>query len=256
MNDEGYFYQICKANGLEVNVTNFTFGVHYLKDFHPTGCAADRGHDGRNHLDDITDFNYDFVVLQTGSGALNYADLLAECEPIMKPFREANPDVKFIFLVNHIDYLINNTTQFKDGYVWRSDIKKLAEAGILVVDWGSLICDIMNGEVEVPGATQEYDTNSFIISQSATDGHHQNMLTGYITALMTYCAITGESAQGQTWSFTDTRFDAAAIEAYRTKYYSYNNVTNFDTILNSQADMAGIQQLIDRYLKAKTYLDY
>ena len=257
MHDEGYFYQICKANGIDVNVTNFTFGVHYLKDFHPTGCAANRGHDGLNHLDYIQDYNYDFVVLQTGSGPLNYPDLLAECEPIMKPFREANPNVKFIFLANHIDYLLNRTTQYKDGYVWRADIAKLEQAGILVVDWGSLVWDLMNGDAKVPGATQEYGISSFIISQAPDDGHHQNMLTGYITALMTYCAITGESAQGQPWSFTDhPQFTTDAITKYRLKYYTYQPETNFDAILNSEADMKGIQQLIDQYLAAKTYLNY
>lgn len=257
MNDQGYFYEICKENGVEVNVTNFTFGAHALKDFHSTGCAADRGHDGLNHLSYISDFDYDFVVLQTGSAVLNCEDLLAECEQIMKPFREANPDVKFIFLANHIEYLIKDTEQFKNGYVWRSDIKKLADAGILVVDWGSLVCDIIYGRTTVPGATQEYNTNSFIISQKATDGYHQNMLAGYITALMTYCAITGESAQGQPWSFADNnKFNTTAINAYRAKYYSFNPTTNFDAIMSSEADMTGIQQLIDQYLAAKTYLNY
>ena len=255
MNDRGYFYEICKANGIDVNVTDFTFGVHYLKDFHPTGCTADHG--GLNHLAYINDFNYDYVILQTGSGDLNYPDLVAECEPIMQPFREANPDVKFIFLANHIDFLINHTTKYKGKYVWRSDIKKLADAGILVVDWGSLICDIMYGNTEVPGATQEYTISSFIISQIESDGHHQNMLTGYITALMTYCAITGESAQEQPWSFADNpNFNEAAIAAFRSQYYTYNPTTNFDAIMTSQADMTGIQQLIDQYLEAKTYLNY
>lgn len=258
MNDEGYFYQICKANGIDVNVTNFTFGAHNLTDFHPTGCAADRGHDGLNHLSYIKDFNYDYVVLQGSYDTLNNMDLLAKCEPIMKPFREANPNVKFIFLAHHIDYLINHTTQFKkEGYLWRSDIKKLAEAGILVVDWGSLVWDLMNGDAKVPGSTQEYGLSSFIISQSTTDGHHENMLCGYITALMTYCAITGESAQGQPWSFTDNpNFSTDAITAHRLKYYKINPETNFDAILNSEADMTGIQQLIDQYLAAKTYLNY
>ena len=38
-NDKGYFYQVCKANGLEVSVTNFTFGGHALKDFY-SGCCG------------------------------------------------------------------------------------------------------------------------------------------------------------------------------------------------------------------------
>lgn len=255
-NDQGYFYQICKANGIDVDVTNFTFGAHNLQDFYSGSCAADRGHDGLDHFSYIEDFNYDYVVLQTGSVQLNYPDILRECQPIMRRFQAANPNVKIIFLVPHIDYLLT-TEQFKDTYTWRSDIKKLADAGILVVDWGSLVCDIMNGDTQVPGATQEYDISSFIISQSATDGYHENMLTGYITALMTYCAITGESAQGQPWSFQEhSEFDDAAIAAYRAKYYDYDPETNFDAILDSDADMAGIQQLIDQYLAAKTYENY
>lgn len=256
MNDEGYFYQICKDNGIDVNVTNFTFGAHNLTDFHPTGCAADRGHDGLNHLSYISDFNYDYVVLQGSVDADNTPELLAKCQPIMQPFKEANPDVKFIFLAHHIDYLENHT-QYTGGYPWRNDIKKLAEAGILVVDWGSLVCDIMEGRVAVPGATQEYGFSSFIISKSATDGHHENMLCGYITAMMTYCAITGESAQGQRWYFPEnSNFNEEAIAAYRAKYYAYNPGTNFDAILTSEADMTGIQKLIDQYLDAKTYLNY
>lgn len=254
VNDQGYFYQICKKNGIDVNVTNFTFGAHQLEDFHPAGCAADRGHDGLNHLEYISDFNYDYVVIQASSS--DNPDLLAACEPVMKPFREANPNTKFIFLAHHIDYLLNQE-QYKDGYKWRGAIKKLEDAGILVVDWGALVCDVMYGRTKVPGSTQEYNTSSFIISKSETDGHHENMLAGYITALMTYCAITGESAQGQPWSFEDEKgFDSASIDKYRAQYYTYNPETNFDTVLRSQVDMKGIQQLIDQYLEAKPYLNY
>ena len=126
-----------------------------------------------------------------------------------------------------------------------------------MVDWGALVCDIINGDVKVPGATQEYNFNSFVISKSKEDGFHENMLAGYITALMTYCAITGESAQGQPWSFEDeVGFDTAAMDKYRAQYYLYNPETNFDAVLRSEADMKGIQQLMDQYLAAKTYRNY
>ena len=247
MNDQGYFYQICKANGIDVNVTNFTFGSHQLKDFYSSGC--NRGHDGLNHFDYISDFNYDYVVLQNGSKVLKHADILSECQPIMQRFQQANPNVKFVFLVHH--------RTFQDNYTWVGGIKELADAGVIVVDWGTLVCDIINGDTQVPGATQEYDFNSFVISQSKNDGYHQNMLSGYITALMTYCAITGESAQGQPYSFEDhSEFSTEALAEYRTKYYKYNKKTNFDVILLSEPDMTGIQQLIDQYLAAKTYLNY
>lgn len=254
MNDQGYFYQICKKNGIDVNVTNFTFGAHNLVDFYSGSCAADRGHDGLDHFSYIKDFNYDYVVIQ---GSSKTKDIVSDCQAVMKPFREANPNTKFIFLAHHIDYLNNDSALYKGSYVWRSDIKKLEDAGLTVVDWGALVCDIMYGRTKVPGSTQEYNASSFIISQSETDGHHENMLVGYITALMTYCAITGESAQGQPWSFEDeVGFDSAAMDKYRTQYYDYNPETNFDTVLRSEADMKGIQQLIDQYLEAKPYLNY
>ncbi len=36
----------------------------------------------------------------------------------------------------------------------------------------------------------------------------------------------------------------------------YKSSTNFLEIMESEADMRGIQQLIDEYLDKKTYLDY
>lgn len=249
INDQGYFYQICKANGVDVNVCNFTFGGHQLKDFYSGSCAANRGHDGLNHFSFVNDYNYDYVVLQNGSASKALTSIVAECQPIMELFQKANPDVKFIFLVHHRVLPAN--------YAWSSDIKNLEKEGILVVDWGNLVCDIIDGNVKVPGATQEYNFNSFVISQSEDDGFHENMLSGYITALMTYCAITGESAQGQPYSFEDVApLNSSSIAAYRAKYYTYNPETNFDTILSSEEDMAGIQQLIDQYLEAKAYRNY
>ena len=222
--------------------------MHKLKDFYSGSCAADRGHDGLDHFAYINDFNYDYVVFQANSLT---QDILGEYQAIMQRFQDANPDVKCIFLVHH------STHQKIQDHVYRSDIKKLADEGVCVVDWGTLVCDIINGDTTVPGATQEYNYNSFIISKSESDGYHPNMLSGYITALMTYCAITGESAQGQPWLFeNDTRFNTAGMAEYRSKYYTYNPETNFDVILNSEADMTGIQQLIDQYLEAKTYQNY
>lgn len=250
INDQGYFYQICKANGVDVSVCNFTFGGHQLKDFYSHSCAANRGHDGVDHLAFLNDLNYDYVVLQNGSASKILTDILAECQPLMDLFREANPNVKFVFLVQHHVH--------EKEYAWRSAIKDLENAGITVVDWGSLVNDVINGDTTVPGAAQEYNKNSFIISKSESDGFHPNMLTGYITALMTYCTLTGESASGQPYSFGDdnTITGTTAIASYRAKYYTYDPETNFDAILASEADMAGIQQLIDQYLEAKEYRNY
>jgi len=253
-NDQGYFYQVCKANGVDVNVTNFTFGNHSLKDFYSGSCAANRGHDGHNHLEDLTDRDYDYVVLQCGAGSKDATSALNECQPLMDLFLAGNPNTKFVCLVHNAVH--------SDNYAWRSNIKELEEAGVLVVDWGELVDDLINSRVEVPGGTQTYSKYSFIVNKSATDGYHPNVLTGYITAQMLYCAITGESAQGQAYSFwNDAAVNAAFdMEAYMDTYYAYdsevNSNTNFAEIFGSQADMAGLQKLMDQYLEAKNYRDY
>ena len=248
--DQGYFHQLCAANGLNVTVTDFTYGGHTFDDFYTGACAADRGHDGLNHLDYLTDRDYDYVILQEGPGANSKTNILAECEPVMKLFRDVNPDTKFIFLVHQ---------RVHDRRLsWRSSIKELDQAGVTVVDWGALVYDVFSGAVQVPGAVQTYNKNSFIVSQSESDGYHPNILTGYITALMTYCAITGESAVGQSYDFvTDASIQSRfGPFTFRQKYYTYNMETNFEAILNSAQDMNGLQQLADQYLAAKPYLEY
>lgn len=255
-NDLGQFYQICSANGIDVNVTNFTFGSHTLEDHYSGCCSADRGHDGLEHLSYITDWNYDYVILQNGSRSAALDDVYSECEPLIERFRAANPDVKIVFLIQHQAYVA--------GYDWLPSVPKLEEKGIIVVDWGSIVYDIMNGNVAVPGAEQIYNKNSFVVAQSASDGYHQNVLAGYITAVSAFCAITGEKAVDQVYDFGDDHFilGDAALESYKAKYYkadaenSYDYSTNFIEILNSDTDMQGIQKLIDKYLKEKAYRDY
>ena len=248
VNDQGIFYQLCKANGINVNVTNYTFGVHELADFYSGSCAAGK-HDGHNHLEDITDYNYDYVVLQQGTKD-DANDLVGDVQAMMDLFTPHNSDVKFIFLVHKLPYTRD--------YGWLAKVKELERLGVTVVDWGGMLEDIVTGKITVPGSTATYTDNSFIISQSASDGYHPNILTGYITALMTYCAITGEEAQGQPFNFgTDCAVTGdSALATYRSKYYKYNTETNFDSIFRSETEMAAIQKLIDRYMKDKSFRNY
>ena len=253
-NDKGYFYQLCKERGAQVEVTNWTFGAHTLDDLF-TECAANRGCDGEHHLDHLIDRNFDYVVLQEAGNSrakdMSAEELVAKCDSIMAIFREANPDVKFVFLVQHMVH--------KNQSPWLAALKMLDEKGVIIADWGKLVWDVMNRTVPVPGAEQYYDQNSFIVCKSATDGYHPNMLTGYITTLMTYCAITGESAQGQPYDFCgdpgiNSKFN---FDNFIQSYYIYNNGnTNFPAIFKSETDMLGLQQLIDQYLAEKPYLNY
>lgn len=245
MNDDGFFYQLCKANGAEVEVTNWTFGGHSLEDLFGGNCQADRGCDGVDHNSYLTDKQYDYVVLQEGTRGKDNTDILESCRPIMELFKEANPDVKFIFLVHH--------NVHRSQYAWIPTIKNLENENVTVVDWGALVCDIMYYNTRVPNGKIEYSPSSFIISKSESDGFHPNPLTGYITTLMTYCAITGESAVGQDYSFVE---DKVTFSTFKNRYYTYNPETNFDQVFQSESDMKGIQTLIDQYLEAKAYRNY
>ena len=251
VNDQGYFYQICKANGVEARVTNFTFGGHQLSDWYTGNCRANRGHNGLDHLRYLTDRDYDYVVLQQGSSGKDAADILAECQPLMDLFLEVNPDTQFVFLVHHRVHLTETA--------YKANLKDLEDAGILVVDWGALVADVINGTTAVPGATQTYDQNSFVIRKSESDGYHENMLGGYITAQMTFCAITGKSAVGQDYSFCGDKTvnKAFDFDKFLKDEYSYDSATsNFIDIFNSESDMNGLQQLIDQYLAEKAYRNY
>ena len=244
--DHGYFYELCHQNGVEVEVTNWTFGGHTLEHTFGGNCAADRGCDGVDHALYLTDRYFDYVVIQEGSGA---PDSLAWVDRVMEFFKEANPQVKFVFLEH-------SNAHFKE-FPRLTYLKELEKKGLTVVDWGALVADVANGVTTVPGGTKEYNKNSFIISKSKSDGYHPNMLAGYITTLMTYCAITGARAEGQPYEFcTDGELRKSYDpETFTEKYYTYSP-SNFMEIFNSESDMRGLQKLVDRYLDEKGYLSY
>lgn len=247
-NDEGYFYQLCKSNGAEVSVTNWTFGNHGFADLF-VECAADRGCDGVDHLSYLTDRSFDYVVMQYGHRSEE--DFLENCRKVMDVFKAANENVKFIFHVQRLAH--------ENEYLWLSELKTLEAMGATIVDWGGLVDGLISGEITVPGAEQTCDQNSFIIRKSEKDGYHPNMLTGYITTLSIYCAITGERAVGQEYSFCgDIRLRSEFnFMNFIAKYYTYKDATtNFDAIFESEADMRGIQQLIDAYLAEGSYRNY
>lgn len=238
-NDTGLFYQLCKVNGINVNVTNYAFGVHQLSDFYSGSCAAGK-HDGYDHMADFSgDFNYDYVILQQGTKEDH--DLVAAVESMAAPFKQANPDVKVIFMMHQLPYTRN--------YSWVDQVAQLKNIGVTVVDWGGMLHGILQGTETVPGTSQTFNANSFIISKSSSDGYHPNLLTGYVTAVMLYCAITGEKAVDQPWDFGDNKvIGKTAIETYKTGHYTFEPETNFADILQTETEMKGFQQLIDQYM--------
>lgn len=186
--DVGYFYQICKANGMNVEVTNFTYGGTGLSTIYSTYYPV------------LLDKNYDYVVFSGGRASNNtYEALSNTLDKYMADFRAANPNVKFLYLVTSGAHNIAVEETFCIDIL--NNLDKLEEKGITVVDWGKLVADIARGKVTVPGGTVSYNNHTFVKNKSYTDGFHPNQLTGYITAQMVFCAITGKSAVGQDYSF-------------------------------------------------------
>lgn len=242
-NDNGLFYQLCKENGIDVSVTNWVFGSHNFTDIMSHKCLCeDSACEGIDHMMYLDNAAFDYVAMQMFFETEYAGDIVSHLKPAMDFFREANPDVKFLLLVPHMTFVRN--------FKWKNELQAAADAGITVVNWGGMLDDICNKRVEVPGATQQYFQPTFVISRNANDGHHQNMLAGYLTVLMTYCAITGDSAVGQPYDFVDDptihpNFD---MEKFKANNYIYEPYTNFVEVYRSEADMRGLQQLTDQYI--------
>ena len=262
-NDTGYFYQLCQDNGAEVEVTNWTFGGHSFEHLFGGDCAANRGCNSEDHASYLTDKKFDYVVMQAGSGFACDEAFIEDVEKIMNFFKEVNADTKFVLLVQYSCYgtIGSNLYLMKNEL---NNLKILAEQGVTIVDWGGLVMNILDGKVQVPNSAVEYTKNTFVIAKSEKDGYHPNLLSGYITTLMTYCAITGESAQGKTYDFCNDS-SLKPVDATSAKFFSFEGfistyykiaTTNFPDVFASKADMQGLQGLIDEHLAAKAYMNY
>ena len=242
--DVGYFYQLCKAQGAEVDVVNWTYGGTSLATIIDT------------HIPKFADYNYDYVIM---SGGRNSAATIAAYEETMdkyiEVFRGANPNVKMFFLVTSGAHNISVNETFPMDVL--NNLDRIEAKDIKVLDWGKMVADIIRGEVEVPGATQTYDKYSFVHNATELDGYHPNQLTGYIVSMFMYCALTGESAVGLPYDFWNnselsSQFDPVAYLDFGYKLGS----TNYQDIFNSPSDMEGIQKLVDQYLADTAYLNY
>ena len=251
-NDKGFFYQLCKENGYEVNVTNWTFGGHGLADLFGAPCAhSTSACKGTRHENELKNRYYDYVFVSPGGGNRSAQTIADDFDYIINFFKEANPDVTIVCLGNLGCHGYSSFgTDLPAIYNY---YPTLAEKGVIVADWGGLVYRIMHGVWSVPGGSQTYGENTFIVK----DGYHPNMLAGYITTLMAYCAVTGESAVGQSYDFCNNpRLNAKFnFKDYVSDYYTDSKPTNFPEIFKSEGDMKGIQELIDRYLAEKTYLE-
>ena len=260
--DKGYFYQLCQSKGVNVEVTNWTFGGHTLDALFGGNCSANRGCDGEDHKAYLTDKFFDYVVIQLGAASSDR--FLLDMEIVTSFFKEANPNAQFVVLVPYSNYgTIGSTPTLAATAL--NNLKTVANDGVIVVDWGGVVMNILDGKTQVPGTNLVYEKNTFVVSKSAKDGYHPNQLSGYITTLMAYCAITGQSAVGQSYDFcNDPSLSPSGsnskffnFDKYISTYYIYNGATtNYPEIFASPTDMVGIQKLIDEHLAAKAYMEY
>ena len=261
-NETGFFKRLCNQNGANVYVTDWVFGSHDLTDLFDGYCNA--GIDscaGRDHLADLTDREFDYVVLLDiitpncdTEGYCNTAKGVADI------FREANPDVKIYQML----YTQLYEGVHKNIQPLRNSIPLIESYGIEVIDWGALTYDVMMGNVAVPGATLEYNKNSFVVSNSASDGYHPSLLAGYLGTIMTYAKITGETTVGQPYEFIyPLTSKYLNIDKFITEHYKYDNpdtefdesTTNMKEIFYSEADMRGLQILAEQYLNTERRKD-
>ena len=224
--DYGYLYEICKANGDNVNVYDYVWGGKDLKWIYD------------NHLS-VADPEFlktiDIVFLSEAGN--NNAELVEDIEEIMALF----PENTECYYMSHAYAHQANSANIL------ASLPRLVEKGIPVGDWGAIAFDLWTGKVKFPESKLTYNKETFIKNNG--DYHHQNMLSGYLTAQMAYCLATGVSAVGQDYSFCcDTNVNPAFdVNAYIEKHYTPGS-TNMDKVFESPYDMLEIQKLIDKYI--------
>ena len=242
--DKGYFNEICKANGLNIDVYNYTYGGKNLNWIYENKLK----NLPQSFLDDI---DYVFIS-EAGENSSSFKDSFYKVADLFKNAEE-------------IAYLAHAYTYSKNATHIINALPELADTGVLIVNWGELVTDVYRGEVAVPGATQTYTKNTFIKNMASSemmdenaavtsisgkgDNYHQNPLSGYITAQMCFSAITYELAEGQRYDFCWDKTIAPQydLENFLTYQYGKNQTSNFIEVFNSPSDMLGLQILMDQY---------
>lgn len=241
--DKGYFNEICKANGIEMDVYNYTYGGQNLDWIYENILKSkDKAF--------FDSFNYVFI----SEAGQNSSSFITSFENIAALF----PNAEEIVYLAHENTYRGNATHIINA------LPKLSAKGYKIVAWGDLVSDIYNGEIAVPGATLQYNRNSFVKNSTGDmpanaavttlnnqgDSHHQNPLAGYITAQMCFSAITGSLCEGQKYDFCWDKSIAPQYDLDNFLECQYNNgqTSNFIEIFNSPTDMLGIQKLMDSYM--------
>lgn len=237
---KGNFARLAEKFGDNVTVTNLTYGsagffdgrnkasddglpagtsnyglYQLMTGLHPNYYNNPQG----KAMDDF--YRQDWVIFQQ-RGA-HVSDTYNQLKKLAALFP---PETKFAVMITHYDIAEKGNNL--------AALKKVKNDGWLVLPWGEMVSDLWNNKVS--GMGYKYKRADFV---NTKDNQHPNFLTGYIETLMTYCALTGNTAVGADYSFVSKDL----------KYYpAGESSTQFVKVLNDPAEMVRIQELIDRRL--------
>jgi hypothetical protein len=235
---KGVFEKVAEYFGDKVSVTNFTYGsagftdgrdkastdgipttytdygiYQLMLELHPNHYNNKEG----KAMDSF--YDQDVVIFQQRGASISSS--YDQVKKIAALFPE---DTRFAVVITHYD-----TKNTSTG----SALKKTLADGWTVIPAGDLVTDLWDGKIK--NTEFKYTKNDFVITK---DNVHPNYLTGYIKALMTYCALTSKSAVGADYSFVKRS----------TGYYANAQETQFEDVLASETEMLLIQELIDSYI--------
>ena len=244
--DKGYFNEICKANGIDMNVYNYTYGGKNLSYIYS------------NKLQSLlSSFRNDIDYVFISEAGENTSNIVSIVNNIVSLF----PNAEEIVYIAHENNFSSNHTNIINA------LPTFKSKGYKVVAWGELVKDVYKGTVSVPGATKQYNKNTFVKNASNSekmntnaavisisgygDSFHQNPLSGYITAQMCFSAITGASSIGQKYDFCwdKTIHKQYDLENFLQYQYGSGQTSNFIEVFKSSADMLGLQKLMDQYME-------
>lgn len=245
--DTGMFYKMLKDKGYSgYNIIDCTYGNHKLSDYTEAGCKTEHkdcpgvGVDLLKGLD-LKSFDY-VIISEAGNNNSNFYN---DAMTLFNRFTSVNKNVKLIY-INHI-YSV-----YKDHQNILSQLKRLHEQGVTIINCGQLAYDIYTGAVKVPGGTVEYKDRYTFCNHTGSDTHHPNPLMGYIMTQMLYNALSGDNTPDNNWKdlIKSCKYSSSPIpyDNYYAKYYTTPADVPYMTIIENDIEMKGIQELIPKYI--------
>ncbi len=245
--DYGMFYKMLQDKGFsDFKVFDCTYGNHSLSDYTEAGCNTahkDCPGVGVDLLKGLDLASFDYVIISEAGN--NNSNFYTDAMTLFNRFSSVNPNVKLLY-VNHI-YSV-----YKDHKNILSQLKKLHDAGVTIVNCGQLAYDLYTGAVAVPGGSVTYKDRYTFCNHTGSDTHHPNPLMGYIMTQMLYCAISGDIEPDADWNnlIHSCKYSSNPIpyDDYYSAYYTTPAEVPFMTVIDNAEEMKGIQKLIPDYI--------